>query len=576
MSSDLLEIGAKGRKRSLVEYKRLAVTLSVSLAVLLASAVGIAFYQSNFDAFLTNKGEEKTTALELMSAFVNDYAHVRRSFVDGDPPIPASFRANALARFNAGRNADEQLMIQWVGVPGREIRTAPGDAELQTIVSDLASQATPEAVSNIIERGDEVWMRSVFPSVAVEQSCVSCHNATRPVDPPWKIGDVMGAFAVDTPATAFLDDVRTKAAWLSTGVFVFVTTSLFGGYTILSRHRKAEIEIEARTHDRLSEAVREMAHGFAVFSPDGTMMLRNPAYQSVIHDDSTLGSREIDTSDGRVLRVDRKSTPSGRIAEVQTDLTDLKSRERELRTTYDRLFQANSAKSDFLARMSHELRTPMNAILGFSEVIRDVRLGGDVPSKYRRYAGDIHDSGSHLLSLINDVLDLSKIEAGKLELNKSDVDLQELVDSVSSLFRGQVSDAQIDLRVSIADAPATLIADSRALRQILINLISNAIRFTPPGGSVVVAAQDDGHGGSVLTVTDTGIGMTPEQVERALLPFEQAHDPTHSFLGGTGLGLPLSKNLIELHGGRLVIQSDPGAGTTVRVTVPSYPSQTLR
>ncbi len=507
--------------------------------------------------------------MELMSAFVNDFAHVRRGFLDGDPPVPATFRANALARFNARRNADEQLRIQWVGVPGREIQTAPGDAELRAVVLDLAGQPTPEATSSILERGEDVWMRSVFPSVAVEQSCVSCHNATRPVDPPWKVGDVMGAFAVDTPATSFLADVRTKAIWLSVGVFLFVTTCLLCGYAILSRHRRAEREIEDRTHERLSEAVREMTHGFAVFSPDGTMVLRNPAYKTVSPEDVFVGSREVDTSYGRVLQIDRKSTASGRIAEVQTDLTDLKSRERELQATYEELSLANGAKSEFLAKLSHELRTPLNAVLGFSEVIRDVRLGGDIPSRYRSYASDIFDSGSHLLSLINDVLDLSKIEAGKLELNKRELDPGELIRSVCSLFRGQVSEAGIELQASVTDGPATLTADGRALRQVLINLISNAIKFTSPGGSVVVEARENGRGGLVLTVADTGIGMTSEQVERALVPFQQAHDPMLGFSDGTGHGLPLSKNLVELHGGDLVIFSHPGEGTTVRVTMPS-------
>lgn len=228
---------------------------------------------------------------------------------------------------------------------------------------------------------------------------------------------------------------------------------------------------------------------------------------------------------------------------------------------------ANATKTAFLANMSHELRTPLNAILGFSEIINTEALGPTARDKYRDYAGDILSSGKHLLSLINDLLDIAKIEAGKLEVAPQWIDANRMVRECMHLMETRAAEGGVKLSWTVsADAPR-LFADERAVRQILFNLVSNAIKFTPDGGRVEVRAwrQDDV---SVLTVEDTGCGIPRDQIERVFLPFEQIDNRYAATAGGTGLGLTLVKALTELHGGTCVLESDAGQGTQVHIRLP--------
>lgn len=229
--------------------------------------------------------------------------------------------------------------------------------------------------------------------------------------------------------------------------------------------------------------------------------------------------------------------------------------------------EANRAKSEFLANMSHELRTPLNAIIGFSSIIRNEMLGKVNIPRYREYAGDIHASGEHLLAIINDILDLSKVEAGKYELAEQDFDADEIMTAALRLVREKVERSDIELKV---DPPATLVqlsADRRALLQVLINLLANALKFTEKGRIVLSGDLTEG-GGFVYTVTDTGIGMTPAQIKIALQPFGQIQNALTRAQSGTGLGLPLSDRMVRMHGGWLDIQSTPGKGTRVSVHLP--------
>ena len=228
---------------------------------------------------------------------------------------------------------------------------------------------------------------------------------------------------------------------------------------------------------------------------------------------------------------------------------------------------ANRAKSEFLANMSHELRTPLNAILGFSDVIENRLFGNDAMDRYANYAGDIHRSGVHLLGIINDILDLSKIEAGRAVLDERDAALDDLVEEVRTLlgerWRG------IDFQVLLPQPPPLLHVDDRKFVQILVNLLSNAFKFTPPGGRVALAAEILADGGLALTISDTGIGIAPEDIATVLSPFGQVESAFSRSYHGTGLGLPLAKSLAELHGGSLAIASVLEAGTTVTVTLPA-------
>ena len=228
---------------------------------------------------------------------------------------------------------------------------------------------------------------------------------------------------------------------------------------------------------------------------------------------------------------------------------------------------ANRAKSDFLAKMSHELRTPLNAILGFSEVIKDA-LFGPLLARYRDYAGDIHRSGHHLLALINDVLDISRIEAGAVQLHDETVSIAGMIDEVIATLREQSAVAGVAVRVEVDGDVPLLQADVRALRQMLLNLGANAIKFTPRGGSIVFSASRTA-GAIAIAVADTGIGIAAKDIEHVTEPFGRGSSSIARKIEGIGLGLPITRSLVEAHGGRLEIASELGRGTTVRLIFPA-------
>jgi len=236
---------------------------------------------------------------------------------------------------------------------------------------------------------------------------------------------------------------------------------------------------------------------------------------------------------------------------------------------------ANRAKSQFLATMSHELRTPLNAVLGFSEIIKDRAFGPGAIDKYVEYAADIHTSGRHLLDLINDILDISKIEAGKLELKPSVLEAEAVLESCRRLVAVRAADGDVRLELAVPDPMLPVYADERAVKQIVFNLLSNAIKFTPKGGRVRLSATAEGNA-TRICVSDTGIGIPNDQIDRVLQPFEQIDNQYNRAGGGTGLGLSLVKALVELHGGTLRVDSAVHRGTTVSVLFPLPPGEAGR
>ena len=227
---------------------------------------------------------------------------------------------------------------------------------------------------------------------------------------------------------------------------------------------------------------------------------------------------------------------------------------------------ADRAKSIFLANMAHELRTPLNAIIGFSEVIKLNNI--QKRERYPEYAGYIHDAGTHLLNIINGILDLARIEAGKVELQEQEVALYELVQSVITTMRPIAEKKSIHVDHELLQAPVTLRIDSTKFSQIMLNLISNSVKFTEPYGRIRIGSVLDEDGGLVISIRDTGIGIPSEQVQKMLEPFEQVADHLTRENDGTGLGLPIAKALIELHGGELVLSSEVGVGTTAILRLP--------
>ena len=275
------------------------------------------------------------------------------------------------------------------------------------------------------------------------------------------------------------------------------------------------------------------------------------------------------TPGGRVLQIRRRGMPDGAIVTVYSDITEIKASERKLIRARSQADMANRAKSDFLANMSHELRTPLNAIIGFSEIISQELFGPIGNEKYLEYMKDIVKSSHHLLAIINDVLDMSKIEAGKLELSKEALNVRAVIGEVIRMMRERAACRGIELIAELADAEIDTWADERATKQIFLNLLSNAIKFSKGGGRVYIRIAADLPDLAVVEFEDFGIGMNEEELERALQPFGQAKPSTTRNYGGTGLGLPITKGLIEAHGGRLEIDSRAGYGTLVRVILPA-------
>jgi signal transduction histidine kinase len=242
-----------------------------------------------------------------------------------------------------------------------------------------------------------------------------------------------------------------------------------------------------------------------------------------------------------------------------------------LRLAKEQADTANHAKSTFLANMSHELRTPLNAILGFSEMMMKETFGPLANERYKDYLGDIHLSARHLLEIINEVLDMSKIEAGKVELDEEKFDVHDLIQAVVRMMDSRAFSSGLKIREEVEENLPSLFADPRLVRQILINIVGNAVKYSRSGGIIDVKAFIADDGDLHLVVADTGIGIPKDRIQDALEPFGQVNKPADSSNGmqGTGLGLPLAKAMAELHGGTLKLDSEVGKGTTVTVTLPA-------
>ncbi|MBL8662845.1 MAG: PAS-domain containing protein [Candidatus Odyssella sp.] len=277
---------------------------------------------------------------------------------------------------------------------------------------------------------------------------------------------------------------------------------------------------------------------------------------------------EIERPGGRIVEMRASRAPDDAIVATFTDVTELRRAEQHALAARDAAEAASRAKSDFLANMSHELRTPLNAIIGYSEAIA-ARLFGPIAARYAEYAGDIAASGQHLLEIIGDLLDLAKIEAGRMEIAEERLDLRALAEESLHMMRERAQRAGLAMALDSTARHTALTGDARAIRQILLNLVSNAIKFTAAGGTVTASIADAAEGGLTLAVADTGIGMAAHEIPKALEPFGQISGPMSRRHQGTGLGLPLVRSFAELHQAAMAIDSRPGIGTRVSITFPA-------
>lgn len=412
-------------------------------------------------------------------------------------------------------------------------------------------------------------------------------------------------------------------------------SAILGVALDITEARRARAAAQA-AESRLRDGVESISEAFVLFDRQGRLILWNQAFEDAFGFDHGVvrrgamkdelnriaglaikaehrpasgraGLREVELNDGRWLQLSERFTSEGGSVVTAADITAIKRQEAErrraaddLRATVDQLESsqeklsllarkyevamtraeaANQAKSEFLANMSHELRTPLNAINGFSEIMAS-ELFGPLNEKYKGYAGDILKSGQHLLSLINDVLDMAKIEAGKMTLHYEPVSLREVCEDAVRLMRGKVQEAGLKIAVEAGDLP-DIEADQRGVKQVMLNLISNAVKFTPEGGSIVVSLKPfvgaQGEDRVRVACADTGIGIAPEDLVRLARPFEQVEGQHSKTTQGTGLGLALTKSLIEMHGGQLSMESQPGVGTVVSFDLPvKRPDQTVQ
>jgi two-component system, cell cycle sensor histidine kinase PleC len=317
----------------------------------------------------------------------------------------------------------------------------------------------------------------------------------------------------------------------------------------------------ARFEDLVRSALARSQHPKALGREDAWLAARVAAHRAA------QGSFEQELPGGRWVRVVERRTSDGGTVGIRIDISESKRREAELRRAKEEAETANRTKTEFLANMSHELRTPLNAIIGFSEVLR-LGVAGDLSPKQAEYVRDIHNSGLHLLDLINDVLDISRIDVGEIALRDAPVRLGETAEACRQLLHGRAVQGGVELEIACPDDIPLVRGDPVRLKQILLNLLSNAIKFTPAGGRVTLTAS---HAADVtITVADTGIGMAPEDIPIALEPFRQLDGSLSRRQEGAGLGLPLAKRLAELHGGSLEITSTPGRGTQVVVRLPAH------
>jgi two-component system cell cycle sensor histidine kinase PleC len=352
---------------------------------------------------------------------------------------------------------------------------------------------------------------------------------------------------------------------------------------------------------RLRDAIESISEAFVVWDADNRLVLCNSKFQTLhgLADDAVKAGSQLE--DGRWLHISERRTKDGGFVSVGTDITPLKRHEEKLLESERRLMatvadlrssqhalerqteqlaylaekyaeqkdraqEANQAKSEFLANMSHELRTPLNAIIGFSEIMESGMFGPLGTGKYHEYCRDIRDSGNYLLDVINDILDMSKIEAGRTTLDFQDVDLAQIIADAVRIVAARAAEKRLEVKLEVAPA-IRLKADRRALKQVALNLLSNAVKFTPEGGRVTVRARTVA-GVATLAIEDTGIGIPKAALKNLGRPFEQVESQLTKSHKGSGLGLAIAKSLTDLHGGCVRIRSTQGVGTIVLVRLP--------
>lgn len=575
---------------------------------LLAAAIGFGFYASNLSWFKEHKSEEKITALQLVDAFVNEYAAVRAQLSAGQAPVPATFRAEAIAGFAKDHAADGTFDLSLVGVPGRAIKTAPLDANMADTIGSLAMTAAPKPVTQVVSINGESVLRTVYPSLASQQSCVDCHNQLQAGRPSWHLNDLMGAFVIDVPMGAFLRSNLVESAAL--GAAVFFVLAATGLAFALYHHRTSEeaevgrqslAESEARFRD-FAEATSDWFWEqdenlrFVDFSGKGRsgeitshQDLGKTRHETAkdggitpeqwaAHDADLAARRPFHNfrfkrrlANGQIIHVSISGKPvfdakgkfrgyrgSGRdvTAEMAVEIElarRVEERTAEIKSMQNELVRKErlSALGQLTATMAHELRNPLSAIRNTLFAVKEMATnkGMDLERPIAR----VERSVARCDCIINDLLDYTRIK----ELHLSELAVDPWVDEV---LNEQRIPAGIALTRQL-DAGCMVAIDLERMRRVLINLIDNAAQAIPEDAAERRIAVTTALSGDQfeLVVADTGSGIAPDVLPKVFEPLFS----TKSF--GTGLGLPMVKQIVEQHGGTIAIASELGKGTRVTI-----------
>ncbi len=467
------------------KYRLAAVCLLLSSIIGFGAGYGYLEYSKNF--YKEQKISEKSALIALTSSFVKTYSGFRAQEDGSDLPVPASFRARAFDQHLANTSQGDNTTILLAGVPDLEIVTKAPDDQSASIIRQMAAQTDARKWTSLVSLEGAPHLRMIMPSVASTQSCVACHNDLQAGLKTWKLGDLMGAYVLDTPVSGPFAEFRHEAIWFgfAVGLCFFLIGTSFG----LLALGRSEAKSRALIIEERAKAEQE---------------LRN-------------------------------------VAEA-----------------------AERTKSEFLANMSHEIRTPMNGVMGMAELLAK----SDLNAKQKMFTDVIVKSGASLLTIINDILDFSKLDAGKMELDPMPFKLREAVEDIATLVSSKVDEKDLELIVRVdPNIQEMLVGDVGRIRQILTNLVGNAVKFTDMGHVYInVDGSFDNAGNQDSTklrfeIEDTGVGIAADKVSKVFEKFSQVDGSATRKHEGTGLGLSISSSLVELMAGTIGAESEEGKGS---------------
>jgi PAS domain S-box-containing protein len=574
---------------------------------LLAAGIGYGFYASNLSWFKEHKSEEKITALQLVEAFVNEYAALRTQLSATDSPVPATFRADSIAAFNKAHGDGSIFNLLWVGFPGREIKTAPLDPAMAATVRAFADTRDPKPVSEVLNINGQRVFRTAYPSLATQQSCVDCHNELQAGKPQWHLGDTMGAFVIDVPMGAFIRSNLIETTGLAAAIFLSLAAA--GLVFALYHHRKSEETDEARRSLAESETrFRDFAEAtsdwfweqdeqlrFVRFSGGGrsreitsgedlgktrheTVKAGVAPEQWAQHDADMAARRpfhnfrfERSLPDGKTIHVSVSGKPvfdergnfrgyrgTGRdvTAEVAVEVElarRVEARTAELKAAQSELVRKErlSALGQLTATMAHELRNPLSAIRNTLFAVKETAATKGFGLE--RPISRVERSVARCDRIINDLLDYTRVKELRLSELAPDPWINEVLGE-------QRLPAGIELEQRLG-ADCMVSIDPERMRRVLINLVDNAAQAMPEderARRITVSTALDGDFFE-LVIADTGGGIAADVLPKVFEPLFS----TKSF--GTGLGLPMVKQIVEQHGGTIAIASEIGKGTQVTV-----------